>query len=74
MIARVPGADEGLGQRVLAYLAARYQLHRHYVREIAKRTGLPLVCLPLIATGIRGPDEIAALAEPLLGRPTEPSP
>jgi anion-transporting ArsA/GET3 family ATPase len=48
---------------------ARHTLNRHYVSELARLTGLPLVELPYLAGGVHGPGELAALAGPLLAEP-----
>ncbi len=53
------------------HLRARYDLNRGYVEEIAKRTGLPIVSLPYLTRGVRGPAEIGALARLLLAEPSE---
>ena len=50
-------------------LAARYELGRHYTAEIAEGTGLPIVPLPYLAEGVRGPDDVAALAKAVLADP-----
>jgi anion-transporting ArsA/GET3 family ATPase len=52
-----------------AYMQSRYELNRGYLREIAKRTQLPVVPLPYLAQGIAGPDDLATLAPFLLADP-----
>jgi anion-transporting ArsA/GET3 family ATPase len=52
-----------------SYLRARHELNRGYVEEIRRLTGLPIVCLPYLLGGVNGPEEIGALADPLLGLP-----
>jgi anion-transporting ArsA/GET3 family ATPase len=65
--------------RSVDHLTSRHRLNAHYVGEIASRTGLPSVPLPLIAGGVAGPEALRRLAEPLLvapdrsGRPTGPT-
>lgn len=49
------------------HLRSRFELNRHYVGEIARETGLPVVTLPYLARGIRGPEDLAVLAESLTG-------
>jgi len=51
------------------YLRARFELNRSYVAEIGRLTGLPVVCLPYLTTGIQGPAEIAVLADALVEPP-----
>jgi hypothetical protein len=48
-----------------AVLRARAALNRHHTRAIAQETGLPTVTLPYLRDGLRGPDDVAQLAEPL---------
>lgn len=52
-----------------AHLRARFELNRHWSTEIARLTALPLVPLPYLASGIRGPDDLARLADALLAEP-----
>jgi len=49
-----------------AHLRSRYELNRVYLQEIALRTGLPVVPLPFLFSGIRNPQDLRQLAEPLL--------
>ena len=48
------------------YLLSRHRLNRHYRDEIQRTAGVPVVCLPYLASGIRGPAEIEMLAEELV--------
>lgn len=50
-------------------LAARHALNLRYTAEIAHTTRLPIVALPYLAEGIRGPQDVASLAEAVLARP-----
>jgi anion-transporting ArsA/GET3 family ATPase len=52
--------------RCAAHVRSRYEMGRHYVGEIARWTGLPTVVLPHLAEGIRGPDDLERLAEPMV--------
>ena len=52
-----------------AHLRARFELNRHWAAEIARMTALPLVSLPYLTSGIRGPDDLARLVTPLLAEP-----
>ena len=47
------------------HLRERHALNRRYLAEIARGTGLPLVPLPYLAEGVRGPDDVATLASAL---------
>ena len=49
-----------------ALLRERAALNRHHVGAIAQETGLPTVTLPYLRDGLRGPDDAAQLAGPLL--------
>jgi anion-transporting ArsA/GET3 family ATPase len=51
------------------YLRARHELNRGHVAEIARSTQLPLVCLPYLRDGLRGPEDLAQLAQVLLSQP-----
>lgn len=57
-----------------AYLRARHELNREYVAEIAARTGLPVLVLPYRAGGIRGAEDLLALAERLTAEPPPAGP
>ena len=61
-----PGPKPAVWATCAAHLASRHALNEHFVGEIAEGTGLPVVTLPLLARGVRGPDDLAALARPLL--------
>jgi hypothetical protein len=61
-----PGPTPEVWAACARHLAARHEMNRHYVAEIAAETGLPAVVLPLLPAGIRGPDDLAALEAPLL--------
>ncbi|HXK21046.1 MAG TPA: ArsA-related P-loop ATPase [Myxococcota bacterium] len=50
-------------------LVSRHALGRHYCEEIAASTGLPIVTLPYLADGIRGPQDVAMLADAVLAPP-----
>lgn len=50
-------------------LAARHELGLRYTGEIAESTGLPIVPLPYLAEGVRGPQDVAALAAAALADP-----
>jgi anion-transporting ArsA/GET3 family ATPase len=49
-----------------AHLRERHALNQRHLAAIGEATGLPLVPLPLLAEGVRGPADLAALAEALL--------
>ncbi len=53
------------------HLRARHELNESYVAEIARLTRLPIVRLPYLIGGIDGPDDVAALADPLLEPPRQ---
>ena len=50
-----------------SHLRSRYELNRRYVEEIARASGLPTMTLPYLGSGIHGPDDLAVLAELLVG-------
>jgi anion-transporting ArsA/GET3 family ATPase len=52
-----------------AHLRARHELNRAYTEEIGDLTGLPLVLLPHVRTGIQGRKSIEELAPRLLAPP-----
>ena len=56
-----------------AHLRARHELNARWMRVLADTTKLELVVLPRIARGVRGPDELALLANALVAPPREPS-
>jgi len=75
-LARLPANPRPAGlspPRVLAacgaFLRARYELNRYWAAEIARMTSLPLLALPYLSSGIRGPDDLARLVAPLLAPP-----
>jgi anion-transporting ArsA/GET3 family ATPase len=51
------------------HLSARHALGLRYTAEVAARTGLPIVPLPYLAEGIRGPEDVARLAAAALASP-----
>jgi anion-transporting ArsA/GET3 family ATPase len=53
--------------RCARHLSARARLNRHHAGAIRERTGLPTVELPYLAAGVRGVEDLARLAGPLLG-------
>jgi anion-transporting ArsA/GET3 family ATPase len=59
--------------RCAHYLASRFALNQKYVGEIAERTQLPVVTLPLLAQGLRGEGALDRLADALTAEPTRPS-
>lgn len=50
----------------VAHTSARHRLNQAYLIEIAERTGLPLVVLPLLDHGVNGPVELEALRPALI--------
>ena len=58
--------DPGTLAACVSYLEARWQLNRGYLAEIAARTGLPVIALPYLASGIRGLAELDELASSLV--------
>lgn len=54
-----------------ATLRSRARLNARYTEEIGRETGLPVVVLPYLRDGVRGPADVERLAEPLLARPAE---
>lgn len=52
-------------------LRSRYELNLRYRTEIGRSTGLPVITLPYLMSGVTGPHEIGLLCEPLLATPTE---
>jgi anion-transporting ArsA/GET3 family ATPase len=57
-----PGPVPGIWAACAAHLAARHELNRRHAEEIGRQTALPVVALPLLANGIRGPEDLATLA------------
>jgi anion-transporting ArsA/GET3 family ATPase len=66
-LATTPGPKPAAWAACAAHLAARFALNQHFLGEIASGTQLPAVALPLLASGVRGPDDLARLEGPLLG-------
>jgi anion-transporting ArsA/GET3 family ATPase len=72
-LAALPDQDTPLGSlpspRILAAcgtaLRARAELNRHHVAQIADQTGLPVLTLPYLHDGLRGPDDTAQLGAAL---------
>jgi anion-transporting ArsA/GET3 family ATPase len=54
-----------------AHLRQRHELNAHYLGEIARATGLPVVPLPYLPSGVAGPGDLSRLAEALLAEPQE---
>jgi anion-transporting ArsA/GET3 family ATPase len=52
--------------RCAAHLRMRFELNRQHLAEIGRATGLPTIALPYLTQGIRGPDDLARLADALL--------
>jgi anion-transporting ArsA/GET3 family ATPase len=52
-----------------AHLRSRYELNRVHLEEIQRTTRLPVVPLPFLLSGVRGPEELRRLADPLLATP-----
>ena len=66
----LPGAPPpGVLAACAAHLRARHALNRRWTDAIARDTGLPVVVLPRLPRGVRGPDDLEALAAPLLAPP-----
>ena len=49
------------------HLRARFELNRHYLDEIRTLTGLPVIALPQLPSGVRGPDDLSGLGDALVG-------
>lgn len=54
-----------------ATLRARARLNARYRDEIGRETGLPVLTLPYLRDGVRGPADVERLAGPLLASPAE---
>jgi anion-transporting ArsA/GET3 family ATPase len=52
-----------------AHLRARHELNARYRDEIGRATGLPVVPLPYLPEGVRGPAQLERLAQALVERP-----
>jgi hypothetical protein len=59
--------------RCVAHLDARHRLNAHYVEEIERRTGLPILRLPLLARGVPDAAALRSLIAPLLATPDAPA-
>ncbi len=57
-----------------AHLRGRHALNARWMRVLADTTGLGLVVLPRLAHGVRGPDDLALLAEALVAAPQPVAP
>jgi anion-transporting ArsA/GET3 family ATPase len=64
-LATTPGPAPQVWAACAAHLASRHALNRRFSEEIGRETGLPVVELPLLASGVRGPEDLAALGEAL---------
>jgi anion-transporting ArsA/GET3 family ATPase len=64
-LAETPGPPPATWAACASHLASRHALNQHFRREIDERTGLRVVELPLLAAGVRGPDDLATLAAAL---------
>lgn len=53
-----------------SHLIERHALNRRYAKEIARDSGLPLVCLPYLPSGLEARDDLATLADRLLATPS----
>ncbi|HVP31471.1 MAG TPA: ArsA-related P-loop ATPase [Myxococcota bacterium] len=53
-----------------AHLRSRHELNAHHRDEIARGTGLPIVPLPYLATGVRGPEQLERLGAALVSEPS----
>ena len=65
----VAGLEVAALVRCASWFAARHALNTHYVAEIGRATALPTVCLPRLAHGLRGRDDLAELGRHLLADP-----
>jgi anion-transporting ArsA/GET3 family ATPase len=61
-----PGPPPSTWAACASHLASRHALNRRYTDEIGAETRLPVVELPLLACGVHGPTELAALSAALL--------
>ena len=61
-----PGPAPRFWAACASHLASRHALNRRYADEIGADTALPVVELPLLASGVRGPEDLATLAGALL--------
>jgi hypothetical protein len=60
-----PGPPPHVWAACASHLASRHELNQSFAGEIGAATGLPLVELPLLPGGVRGPEDLALLAGPL---------
>ena len=68
----VPGAPSpAVLAACAAHLRARHELNARWMRVLADTTRLGLVVLPRIPRGVRGPADLASLAEALVAPPQE---
>jgi anion-transporting ArsA/GET3 family ATPase len=65
-LAATPGPPPATWAACAAHLASRHALNQHFRDEIDVHTGLPVCELPLLEGGVRGPAELAMLADALL--------
>jgi anion-transporting ArsA/GET3 family ATPase len=56
-----------------AHLRGRHALNARWMDVLAETTGLELIVLPRIARGVRGPDDLAPLADALVAAPQRAS-
>jgi len=73
----LPGGEPSLPElRLLAacarHLRSRFEMHRHYAREIARSSDLPTSCLPFLPGGVSSPQELEPLIPALLHPPGDP--
>jgi anion-transporting ArsA/GET3 family ATPase len=61
-----PGPAPRTWAACAAHLASRHALNRRFSDEIGAATALPVVELPLLERGVRGPDDLSRLAAALL--------
>jgi len=52
-------------------LASRYELNRSYVEQIARDTELPIIQLPYLDGGLRGPKDLEVLARAVVAGPAD---
>ena len=57
-----------------AHLRGRHALNARWMRVLADTTGLGLVVLPRIGRGLRGPEDLARLADALIAEPQAAAP
>jgi len=65
-----PGPTPRSWAACAAHLASRHALNRRFADEIGAETRLPVVELPLLAHGVRGPEDLGTLAATLLAGET----